>query len=142
MWCKSSIVVFQAADSGASPSAPTKINRSCGAIGRRGRLTTGYCGFESHREHQRLAPLFQQENPSPTPRGWECNSLTGHHAAVAQLGRRLRLRRGVLEVRILSAASSETWGDSAPPVSGTGTGPVRVRGLRPNLPARPPAWGG
>jgi len=49
------------------------------------------------------ARLFQQENASPTPRRWGCNSLTGHYAtldtgdgahlaAVAKSRRRTRSR--------------------------------------------------
>ena len=60
-----------------------------------------------------LAPFVQRQDPKLTSSRWEFDPLTGHHshrklphnhAAVAQLGRRLRMRRGVLEVRILSAA--------------------------------------
>ena len=82
-----------------------------------------------------------------TPRSWSLRVRippTAPAFAHRCFGGRLELRLGrpafahpcsgdLLEPRLggRSTYLSETWGGSAPPVSGTGTGPVRVRGLRP-----------
>ena len=62
------------------------------------------------------ARFFQQQDVSLTSRRWGCNSLTGHQiiCGCGATGRRLRLRRGVLEVRLLSAALSQGHGEAAP----------------------------
>lgn len=116
-----------------SPRAHHELSAGVAELVYAPRSGRGVWRFESSHPHQSSPDGSDGQDASPTQRNTRFNSSVGHQHSWARsrTGICACLRGRNLEVRILSRPPSETWGDSAPPVSGTGIGPVQVRGLRP-----------